>query len=69
MNSEQDRIAAEPEDAAGTQDRKPDSTGPNSRPRNESINQTGPGFPDDSSEPVVVDPAEEQRIAERIRSL
>ena len=67
MNAKQDRIAADPEQGAQTP--KPDSTGTNSRPRNDSISQTGPGFPDDSSEPVAVDPAEEQRIAERIRSL
>jgi len=67
MNAKQDRIAADPEQRAQTP--KPDSTGPNSRPRNEPINQTGPGFPDDSSRQVEVDPAEEQRIAERIKSL
>ena len=67
MNAKQDRIAADPEQGVHTP--KPDSTGPNSRPRNEPINQTGPGFPDDSSRQVEVDPAEEQRIAERIKSL
>ena len=66
MKNRQDMNVAHPED--GAQPRKPDSTGPNSRPRNDPITQTGPGFPDDSSTPVEVDPAEEQRIAERIRS-
>ena len=32
------------------QTRKPDSTGTNSRPRNETIAQTGPGIPDDTSQ-------------------
>jgi hypothetical protein len=48
---------------------KPDSTGTNSRPRDETIAQTGPGIPDDSSEPVEVDPATEKAIAEKIRSM
>ena len=67
MNAKQD--TARPEQGTGAQPEEPDSTGTNSRPRDDAISQTGPGFPDDSSEPVQIDPAEEERIAERIRSL
>lgn len=42
------------------------STGPNARPRNESIGQTGPGVPDDSSRPVDVDDAVVERVRERL---
>ncbi len=42
------------------------STGPNSRPRNESIAQTAPGQPDDTSSPVNVDDAEVERIREKL---
>jgi hypothetical protein len=48
---------------------KPDSTGTNSRPRDETIAQTGPGIPDDSSEPVEVDPGTEKRLEDKIRSM
>jgi hypothetical protein len=48
---------------------KPDSAGPNARPRNDTISQTGPGLPDDSSTPVEVDPDTEKRIERDIRSL
>ncbi|HYD99328.1 MAG TPA: hypothetical protein VEH84_08090 [Alphaproteobacteria bacterium] len=47
----------------------PDSNGPNARPRTETIAQTGAGIPDDTGSPIEVDPAEEKRIADRIRSL
>jgi len=57
------------DDKDRSDDAKPDSTGPNARPRDETISQTGPGIPDDSSRPVEIDPEEEKRIAERIRSL
>lgn len=54
--------------AAG-QNAKPDSTGTNSRPREETIAQTGPGIPDDSSEPVEVDSGTEKRIEDKLRSM
>ena len=47
----------------------PDSTGPNSRPRDETIAQTGPGIPDDTSAPVEVTPEEEKRIEKSIRTM
>ena len=48
---------------------KPDSTGTNSRPRDETISQTGPGLPDDTSSPVEITPEEEKKIEESIRGL
>ncbi|KQQ25948.1 MAG: hypothetical protein EOP01_08730 [Propionibacteriaceae bacterium] len=48
---------------------KPDSTGPNSRPRDTTIAQTGEGIPDDSGRPVEIDDKEAQRIEEKIRTL
>ncbi|MGE7414314.1 hypothetical protein [Methylobacterium tarhaniae] len=45
------------------------SNGPNARPRDETIAQTGPGLPNDSSPPVTVDEAEAKRIEEKIRSM
>ncbi|WP_162596281.1 hypothetical protein [Methylobacterium sp. 17Sr1-1] len=45
------------------------SNGPNARPRDETIAQTGPGLPNDSSSPVAVDEEEAKRIEEKIRSL
>ena len=48
---------------------KPDSTGPNARPRDTTIAQTGEGIPDDSGRPVEVDDREAERIEEKIRSL
>lgn len=45
------------------------STGPNARPKDETIAQTGPGLPNDSSPPVVVDEKEAKQIEEKIRSL
>ncbi len=48
---------------------KPDSTGTNSRPRDETISQTGPGLPDDTSLPVEITPEEEKKMEESIRSL
>ena len=45
------------------------STGTNSRPLNDTIGQAGPGIPDDSSEPVELDPAEAERLARKIRSM
>jgi hypothetical protein len=53
--------------APGHDDRpKPDSTGPNSRPRNDTIGQSGPGAPDDSSRPVEIGEEEARRIEEAI---
>ncbi|MBB2963129.1 hypothetical protein [Methylobacterium sp. R2-1] len=48
---------------------RPDSTGPNSRPRDTTIAQTGEGIPDDSGRPVQVDEAEAKRIEEKIREI
>ncbi len=45
------------------------SNGPNARPRNETIAQTGPGLPNDTSRPVEIDEDEARRIADRIRSM
>ncbi len=50
-------------------DRKPDSTGPNARPRDETIAQTGPGIPDDTSAQVEISPEEEKNIEKSIRSM
>ena len=46
-----------------------DSTGTNSRPRHDTISQTGGGVPDDSAQQVQLDPEEEERIAESIRNM
>jgi hypothetical protein len=48
---------------------KPDSTGTNSRPRDETIAQTGPGIPDDTSSQVEISPEEEKNIEKSIRSM
>ncbi len=48
---------------------KPDSTGTNARPRDETIAQTGPGIPDDTSAQVEISPGEEKRIEKSIRSM
>lgn len=48
---------------------RPDSTGPNARPRDTTIGQTGEGIPDDSGQPVQVDEAAAKRIEEKIRAL
>jgi len=48
---------------------KPDSNGLNARPREETIAQTGPGIPDDTSAPVEISPEEEKRIKKSIRSM
>ena len=48
---------------------KPDSTGTNSRPRDEPIAQTGPGIPDDTSSQVEITPEEEKNIEKSIRSM
>lgn len=54
-------------DADDTNGAKPDSNGPNSRPRNDTIGQSGAGIPDDSSRPVEIDEAEAKRIEDAIR--
>jgi hypothetical protein len=46
-----------------------DSTGTNSRPRHDTISQTGGGVPDDTGGPVDLDPEEEKRIADSIRNM
>jgi hypothetical protein len=48
---------------------KPDSKGTNARPRDETIAQTGPGIPDDTSSQVEISPEEEKRIEKSIRSM
>jgi hypothetical protein len=48
------------------QDKSKISTGPNSRPRNESIAQTAPGQPDDTSSQVNVDETEVERVREKL---
>ena len=48
--------------------RRVESNGPNSRPRDETISQTGPGLPNDSSSIVEVDSEEEQAIADSLKS-
>lgn len=45
------------------------SNGPNARPRNETIAQTGGGLPNDSGQPIEIDPEEERRIEEKIRAM
>lgn len=42
------------------------SNGPNARPRDETIGQSGRGEPDDSSRQVEIDPEEEEAIARKI---
>ncbi|HEV7253280.1 MAG TPA: hypothetical protein VGN97_09275 [Mesorhizobium sp.] len=42
------------------------TTGPNDRPRNETIAQTGAGIPDDTSRPVEVDEAEVARVRAKL---
>ena len=56
-------------DDRATREERPDSTGPNSRPRDTTIGQTGEGIPDDSGQPVQVDEDEARRIEEKIRAL
>jgi hypothetical protein len=58
-------------DTAGREQgrQKPDSTGTNSRPRDETIAQTGPGIPDDTSSQVEITPEEEKNIEKSIRSM
>jgi hypothetical protein len=44
------------------------TTGPNDRPRDESIAQTGAGLPDDSSSPVGIDDATVERVRQQLQS-
>jgi hypothetical protein len=48
------------------QDKSKISTGPNSRPRNESIAQTAPGQPDDTSSQVDVEDSEIERVRAKL---
>jgi hypothetical protein len=57
------------DDDRQAREERPDSTGPNARPRDTTIAQTGEGIPDDSGRPVQVDEAEAKRIEEKIRAL
>ena len=45
------------------------TTGLNDRPRDAPIGQTGEGLPDDTGRPIEIDPEEEKRLAEKIRSM
>lgn len=62
-----DPAAVDAED--GTSKYNAISNGPNARPRDETISQSGPGFPDDSSRPVEITPEEEARIVKKIKAL
>jgi len=42
------------------------STGPNARPRDTTIAQTGEGLPDDTSSPIEVDEAEIERVRQKL---
>jgi hypothetical protein len=66
MNMAQDKGTR---DAGGHDFERPISNGPNARPRDETISQTGRGLPDDSSRPVEIDPEEERKIADQIRKI
>lgn len=48
---------------------RPDSVGPNARPRDTTIAQTGEGIPDDSGKPVQVDEDEAKRVKKKIREI
>lgn len=48
------------------QDKPKITTGPNSRPRNESIAQTAPGHPDDTGKTVDVSDEEIDRTREKL---
>jgi hypothetical protein len=75
--SDQRDIPAAP--SAGAQDpalgehreagRRGTSTGPNSRPLDDTIAQTGPGLPDDTAEPVAFAPGEEEALEDAIRRM
>lgn len=45
------------------------SNGPNARPLDNSIAQSAPGMPDNSSMPVEIDPSEEKTIEKKIREM
>lgn len=69
-NEVADEDVAQPKvDEDGAQPDAAISDGPNARPRDETISQTGPGLPDDTSQPVEITPEEEARIAERIQAM
>lgn len=53
-----------PQGAGGATDKV--SNGPNARPRNETIAQTGAGLPNDSSQPVVLNEKEAKAIKDAI---
>jgi hypothetical protein len=67
-------MAGEQDRQGGTGAERPrfdevDSTGTNARPRHDTISQTGGGIPDDTTQPVELDPEEEARLAEAIRNM
>lgn len=47
--------------------RQPEIGGMNARPLDETISQSGPGFPDDTSQPVELAPEEEKTLERTIR--
>lgn len=57
---------AQPKQGVETTRERPDSDGPNARPRDESIDQAAGGEPDDSSMAVEISPEEERKIADKI---
>ena len=67
-STEEDPAMSDTDQTKGPGKRDPASisTGPNARPRNETISSTGAGLPDDTSTPVEIDPDEEKRIAAKI---
>jgi hypothetical protein len=44
------------------------STGPNARPKDETIAPTGQGLPNDSSRPVEIDEREVDEVAKKLNS-
>lgn len=46
---------------------QPELGGINARPLDETISQSGPGLPDDTSHPVEIDPKEERALERAIR--
>ncbi|HEY8575777.1 MAG TPA: hypothetical protein VIL88_05490 [Devosia sp.] len=42
------------------------STGPNDRPRNDTIAQTGAGLPDDTGDPIAVSDEEVERVRQKL---
>ncbi|WP_246329308.1 hypothetical protein [Chthonobacter rhizosphaerae] len=68
VTREEATMARSPDTGSDRQDGRPEkiTTGPNDRPRDETIAQSGEGIPDDSGPPLEIDPEEERRIAEQL---